>query len=121
MAGEATHVDVSVKIGGKVIPKDEVHDIIVERDLDQPDMASVAISNESTKFSETINEGDEFEVQLGLANQSDKSPVFKGEVTGIEPIYDTKAKRRVVIRGLNKLYVLARGKKLSSFLNSTDK
>jgi phage protein D len=117
----ATNADIAVTIGGKDIPKTEVHEIVVERDLDTPDMAAITLSNESTKYSEQITEGDDVEVKLGLAGQDQASTVFKGEITGIEPMYDTHSKRRVIIRCLNKMHTLARGKKSVAYTKSTDK
>jgi phage protein D len=113
-------VDASVKVGADQIPPSELHDVIVEADLDQPDHACVTLSNESTKWSEKINEGDDLEIKLGLGSIP-ADTVFKGEITGIEPIYDTKSKVRVNIRGLNKLHLLSRGKKSVAYTQVTDK
>ncbi len=73
-AGGATNVDLKVLLAGTEVPKDEVHDIIIERDLDQPDMASFTLSNESTKYSEKVNEGDDVEVKMGLAGERRRRP-----------------------------------------------
>ena len=91
---------------------DEVHDVLVECDLDQPDHCIVTLSNLSTKYSEQITEGDDLEVKLGVRRRrGPKSRVFKGEVVGIEPIYDARSPARVHIRGYNQLHRLMRGKK----------
>src|SRR4051812_12537812 len=89
----ATNPDLEVTIASKVIPKTEVHEITVDRDLDVPDMAVVVLSNESTRYSETLVEGDDIEVKMGLTGEGQAATVFKGEITGIEPHYETKAKR----------------------------
>lgn len=117
----STHVDASVKLGSNTITGDEVHDILVEADLDQPDMAVVTLSNLSTKYSETVNEGDDIEVQLGFVDGKKAGPVFKGEVTGVEPIYDSKSPARVMVRALNQLHRLTRGKKSVAYTKVTDK
>ena len=70
-----------------------MHDVLVEADLDQPDHAIVTLSNLSTKHSEQVNEGDDLEVKLGFVDGKDQGSVFKGEVVGIEPIYDSRAAR----------------------------
>jgi phage protein D len=121
MADESNQpVDATVKIGSDQIPPSELHDVIVESDLGQPDHAVVTLSNESTKWSEKVTEGDDMEIKLGLGGIP-ADTVFKGEITGIEPIYDTKSKVRVNIRALNCMSLLARGKKSVAYLKVTDK
>src|SRR5258708_2532032 len=100
-----TNVDIKVKIAGQEIIGDEVHDLVVEADLDQPDMAAVVLSNKSTKWSEKVNLGDDVLIEGGFAtNAADAGTIFKGEVTGLEPTYQTKGGLRVGIRALNALH-----------------
>src|SRR5439155_22592015 len=108
-------------IGSNTIVGDEVHDILVEADLDQPDHAIVVLSNLSTKYSETVAEGEDIEIQLGFVDGMEAAPVFKGEVTGSEPIYDAKSPARVHVRALNQLHRLTRGKKSVAHKEVTDK
>jgi phage protein D len=117
----SSHIDCTVNIGGKDLNAAEVHDILVECDLDQPDMASVVLSNASTRWSEQVNEGDDIEVKLGFVEGKASNSVFKGEVTGVEPIYDSRSPARVVIRALNQLHRLTRGKKSVAHKQVTDK
>src|SRR5262249_33336444 len=117
----ATNADIVVSIASNAVPKNDVHEIVVERDLDTPDMAAVVLSNEAVKYSETLTEGDDIEGKLGLAGGDQATTIFKGEITGIEPHYETSAKRRVTVRALNKLHALSRGKKSVSYTKSTDK
>jgi hypothetical protein len=79
----AIQVDCSVKLGTKELTGDEIHDVLIESDLDQPDHAIITLSNLSTKHSEEVTEGDEIEVKLGFVDGKDQGPVFKGEVVGI--------------------------------------
>lgn len=117
----STHIDCHVKIGANDVAGDEVHDVLVEADLDQPDHACITLSNLSTRYSEQVGEGDDIEVQLGFVDGAKQGPVFKGEVTGIEPLYDSRAPARVVIRGLNQMHRLTRGKKSVAHKQVTDK
>jgi uncharacterized protein len=117
----STSVDCSVKLGSSTITGDEVHDVQVEADMDQPDLATVTLSNLSTKYSETVTEGDDLEVKLGFVDGKQQGTIFKGEVIGIEPIYDSRAPARVLIRGLNQLHRLMRGKKSVAHKQVTDK
>lgn len=117
----STSIDCTVKLGTDQLTGDEVHDVLVEADLDQPDHAVVSLSNLSTKYSEKVTEGDDIEIKLGFVDGKAQKVVFKGEVTGIEPIYDSRAPARVLIRALNQLHRLTRGKKSVSFTKVTDK
>ncbi len=117
----STSVDCTVKIGTNEVNVNEVHDILVEADLDQPDMAVATLSNLSTKYSEQVTEGEDIEIKLGFVDGKDAGTVFKGEVTGIEPIYDSRAPARVMVRALNQLHRLARGKKSVTYTKVTDK
>jgi len=117
----STSIDCAVKIGTKQLAGNEVFDVVVEADLDQPDHAIITLSNLSTKYSEQVNEGDELEVKLGFVDGKDQGSVFKGEVVGIEPIYDARLPARVQIRGFNQLHRLMRGKKSVTYTKVTDK
>src|SRR5262245_6251193 len=102
--------DAVVKIGGKEVDPPEVHDILVAADLDQPDMAAVTLSNQSTSWSEMLNEGDDVMIKFGTTTGRKAGTIFKGEVTGIEPMFVTKGEARVIVRALNELHGLSRGK-----------
>jgi phage protein D len=117
----STHIDCTVKLGATTITGDEVHDILVEADLDQPDHAGVILSNASTRWSEKVNEGDDIEIKLGFEGGQQSATVFKGEVTGIEPIYDARQPARVLIRALNQMHRLTRGRKSVAHKQVTDK
>ena len=67
-----------------------------------------------------MTEGDDLEIKLGFVDGEDQGTVFKGEVVGVEPIYDSRAPARVHIRGLNRLHRLARGRKSQTFEKMTD-
>jgi phage protein D len=112
-------LDASVKIGSDEIGVNEVHDIIVEADLDHPDMAAVTLSNQSTQWSNKVKEGDTVEVNGGLTSQK-AGTLFKGEVVGIEPVFSASRPSRVLIRAFNKLHVLARGKKSVAYTKVSD-
>ena len=114
-----TKLDAGVKIGQKEISDAEVFDILVEADLDQPDMAAVTLSNQSTPWSSQAKEGDAFEIRVGFTGAKEGT-VFKGEVTGVEPSFVANGPARVVVRGLNGLHKLARGKKSMSYTKQSD-
>jgi phage protein D len=117
-----TNVNIKIKVAGQELAPTDVHDLSVEADLDQPDMAAVVVANKSSKYSEKINLGDDVVIEGGFATgNNEEGTIFKGEVTGLEPMYDTKKPQRLVVRALNKLHLLSRGKKSVAYTKVTDK
>ncbi len=122
----ASATDREVKIAGV---KDtelatSLYDVYVESDLDQPDMATLTLENRpKMKWSEKLEIGASVEISLGFtALKKDKKTkrVFKGEIVGIEPIYDVDKPTRVVVRAFDPLHKLTRGKKTTAFANVQD-
>jgi phage protein D len=111
-------LDLTLTLDGAKVGIDEIHECIVEADLDQPDMCAIQMSNQSTTWADNAKEGDTIEIKLGLTSAK-TGTVFKGELVGIEPIY-SGGPARVILRGLNALHRLARGKKSVAYLNVTD-
>lgn len=113
-----------VKINGKEVPTDKCSSVIVEQDLDQPDMCTAILSNlidsegGGEKYSESLKQGDAVEVNIGATTDS-PSPVFKGEVVGIEPFWDTSGETKVTLRAFNKLHRLTRTRKSKTFENQS--
>lgn len=87
----------------------------VERDMFQPDMAAIVVSNQGDKYSE-IEVGAAVEIKVGSPPKS----VFKGEVVGLEPTYKGGEKTRLLIRAMNKLHRLLRKRKSITFTDKTD-
>jgi uncharacterized protein len=96
--------------------KTDVQSFVVERDMFQPDMASIVISNEGGKYSALALAAT---VEISIGDDAGES-VFKGEVIGLEPIYRGADKQRIVIRCMNKLHRLLRLRKSLTFTDKTD-
>ena len=115
-------LDAAVKLGGKDVPPDQLFDLVVDAELDHPDMCSLTLGNQQTRWSADVKEGDEVVVEAGFTSGGgEQGTVFKGEVTGIEPIYQAGGASRVILRALNALHKLARGKKSVAWTKVTDK
>ena len=99
-------------IGGVVMPPAA---IVVESDLDQPDMATLTMQPGRAPLPKL---GDAMSVDLEGVKAS--GMIFKGEVVGIEPVWDTSGSSRVVIRAFNKLHRLTQGRKSRTFEKMTD-
>jgi len=108
-------MQLTVTLGGEKIPTDEIFEIIVDMDVDQPDMAFVTLNNIKGERTGKVNPLDPFVVE------SDEGPLFQGEIVGMEPQYDHTQPARVQVRGLNKMHKLARGgRKSKTFEKMTD-
>jgi uncharacterized protein len=118
--GAAGVTDVWVRCGkdpNTAVPDSSVHSLVVDQDVDQPDMCVVTLNNASHSFSNDIRLGDEVEVKIG--GQGGKT-IFKGEVVGLEPIYKTGGESKCVVRAFNRLHRLLRGRKSITFMDKKD-
>jgi len=98
---------------GVAVSPVNVVSIIVDSDVMQPDMATVTIEKGRPPFPPN---GASLSVNLEGVKES--GTIFKGEIVGIEP--DVSGSQRVVIRALNKLHRLTRGRKTREFQKMTD-
>jgi phage protein D len=118
----AFSTDFDVKIGGSDIEDGDVLSFIVERDLNQPDMAVLTLRNDADKHTLARRPGEEVEVKAGGANEgAPKAVLFKGEIVGIEPSYKAQGESKVIIRCFNKMHRMHRGKKSKTYQKMTDK
>ena len=112
MAGEA--LDLVVKVNNTVFSVGDVFEVSVDNDLNQPDMATILVSNVKGQYSHMVKLGDD--CQISASNE----PIFKGEVIGLEPVFDSNLPSRCVIRAFNRLHRLTRGRKSRTFANMSD-
>lgn len=113
MSAAAPNVD--IKIDGAEIPDDHFQSYVVDRDMNQPDMASIVLSNQGDVYS-TKKVGAAVEVCVG----SDSESIFKGEIVGLEPTYKGGGKTTILIRAMNKLHRLLRMRKSLTFTDKSD-
>lgn len=106
---------VSVTIGGLTVDDSDFQSYVVDRDMNQPDMAAITASNQGAKYSR-VKVGDAVEIKVGEAETS----IYKGQVIGLEPVFAGKGKTRVTIRAMNKLHDLLRKRKSITFQDKTD-
>lgn len=101
---------------GSAIDKSDVLSFTVERDMFQPDMAAIVLSNQDNQFSPKIKVGQNIEVKVGDKNES----IYKGEVVGLEAVFRGGEKARLLVRGMNKMHRLLRKRKSVTFMDKTD-
>lgn len=115
-----------VKINGTDVDVEALGQIIVEQDVDQPDMCSVVVNNTPDyKYSEKVNLGDALEVNIGSTGKPDAAgaqtaALFNGEVVGLEPFFDVKGETKVVVRAFHRLHRLTRKRHSKTFVNKND-
>ena len=117
---ESASPSVKIKVGGNEVEDSDFQSYVVDLDMFQPDMASVVLSNQADKFTggeSTVEIGGELEVGVG----SGTTPIFKGEVVAIEPIYKGGEKSKVLIRGMSKLHRMLRARKSKTYSEMSDK
>jgi len=111
----AASPNVDVLIDGKETSDDHFQSYVVERDMFQPDMATIVLANQGDAYS-TKAIGASIDIQVG----NKKTSVFKGEIVGLEPVYKGGEKTIITIRAINKLHRLLRKRKSMTFTDKTD-
>jgi phage protein D len=104
-----------ITIEGEEVDEAAFLSFVIERDMFQPDMAAIVVSNQGGVFSNK-KVGQAIEVSVGDA----MTPIYKGEVVGLEATYKGGEKTRLLIRGMNKLHRLLRHRKSVTFTDKTD-
>jgi phage protein D len=121
MADSTSAPNYEFKIGSKVSKDDQelktdFQSFVIERDMFQPDMAAIVMSNQGGQYAQT-KIGDEIELSIG---DNAGEPIYKGEVVGLEPIYRGGEKSKILIRAMNKFHRLLRHRKSVTFMDKTD-
>jgi uncharacterized protein len=111
----AASPNVDIMIDGTEASDDHFQSYVVDRDMYQPDMATIVLANQGDVYS-SKKVGASIEVKVG--NQ--KTSVFKGEIVGMEPVYQGGNKTVITIRAMNKLHRLLRKRKSMTFTDKSD-
>ena len=113
--GSAASPNVDIFIDGKETDDNHFQSYVVDCDMFQPDMAAVVLANQGDVYSST-QIGKTLEVKVG----NNATPIFQGEIVGLEPVYRGGQKTTMLIRGMNKLHRLLRKRKSVTFTDKTD-
>lgn len=114
MGAAAPNVD--VVIDGKEVPDSDFISYVVERDMYQPDMAAVVLSNQNDIYGSKWKIGATVEVKVG----KDSKSIFKGEIVNFEGIYRGGEPTRLLVRAMNKMHRLKRLRKSLTFTEKSD-
>lgn len=113
MGAGAPNVD--VKIDGKEIPDSDFQSYVVNRDMMQPDWASITLTNQGDGYS-----GTKIGASLEIAVGDDATTIFKGIVIGLEPVYSGKDGTKITLQAVNKMHKLLSLHKSMTFKDKTD-
>ncbi|MEZ4368339.1 MAG: contractile injection system protein, VgrG/Pvc8 family [Kofleriaceae bacterium] len=117
MADYTGSVNWDLKIAGKELPDGDIVQFVVEKDLNQPDMAIVVLRNDEHTYTAACNHGDPFELKLN----KDGKVLFKGEVAGLEPQYKAGGESRLIVRAFGWLHKALAGRVSKTFQDKSDK
>ncbi|MDB4959238.1 MAG: hypothetical protein JWO36_6807 [Myxococcales bacterium] len=113
--GKAGAVNVEILLDGKHVPDGHHMSFVIDRDMNQPDMAAIVLTNQNHMYS-ALKIAASVEVQIG----HEKTSIYKGEIVGLEPMYKAGEKAKIVIRAMNKLHLLLRKRKSLTFTDKSD-
>jgi phage protein D len=113
--GKAGAITVKMTLDGIDVPEDHQVSFTVDRDIGQPDMASIVVYNQDHRYSKLKITGD-VEIKIGKEQKS----IYKGEIVGLEPTFRGGEPQRIQIRAMNKFHRLLRIKKSMTFTDKTD-
>jgi phage protein D len=114
--GQAGAVNVEILLDGQHIPDEHHVSFVIDRDVNQPDMAAIVLNNQDHRYSK-LKIAAPVEIKIG----ADKVTVYKGEITGLEPTFKGGEKARILIRAMNKLHRLSRIRKSKTYMDMSDK
>ena len=107
---------VTVTIDGEPVKENNFISYVVERDMYQPDMAAVVLSNQNDIYIPNLKVTGTIEIKVG----TNQTSIFKGEVIGVEGAWKGGEPTRVLIRAMNKMYKLKSIRKSLTFTDKTD-
>ena len=108
--------NVDILLDGKELPDSDFISYVVDRDMFQPDMAAVVLSNQGDIYSPKLKIGATLEIKVG----NDATSIYKGEVVGAEGTYKGGQTTRLLLRGMNKMHRLLRMRKSITFTEKND-
>ena len=106
-----------IKLSGQDVPNKAIDACRVDLEVGLPDQATIVLNNANSdlKFSSQTKLGDPIEVKMGEGGKV----IFKGEVVGIEPIFEAGGPSKVTIRGFSLFHRMTRGKFSKTYENMT--
>jgi phage protein D len=107
----------NIILDGTEVPDQDFISFIVERDINQPDMASVMLANQNDIYTPKAKIGGTVEIKVGSGAGK---RIYIGEILGVEPIYRGGETTKILIRSINKMHRLIRKRKSMTFTDKSD-
>jgi phage protein D len=115
MATTAGAPYVEINVAGNKVSDNHFLSYTVDRDMYQPDMASIVLANQNDVYSQKAV-GESVEIKVGNPAVS----IYKGEIIGLEPVYKGGDKAKILIRAMNGFHKLLRKRKSVTYTDKTD-
>lgn len=112
-------INVDITINDEPVKDDHIQRFTVERDVNQPDMCTVVLTNQNAVYTSKVKIAHSLKIEVGT--KPDKKTIWEGEVVGIEPRFSGREKTTVALRGMNKLHRLIRAKASKTYAKKSDK
>ncbi len=121
--------EIKLEIGGQPAPAEmlgQVLEVVVDQQVRLPSMFTLRLEDKALKWVDAsqLEIGKEISIAVTAAGSGTHDPVsgplFKGEITALEPDYARDGSVMLVVRGYDKLHRLHRGRQTRSFLEMTD-
>lgn len=112
--------NVDITIDGTEVPDEDFISYVVERDMNQPDMATVVLSNQDSAYMDKTKIGAQIEIKVSKDQEPETVSIFQGEILGVEPSYKGKDTTKILIRAVNKMHRLMRKRKSMTFADKSD-
>ncbi len=114
-----------IKVGGSDLAADLMNDlleVIVSIDLDQPDMCTLTLHDEKLKWTDEgpFTLGKDLVISAMPEEGGSSQTIFDGEIIGIEPDFGAGTQATLTVRGFNRMHRLNRGKHSKTFSQMTD-
>jgi uncharacterized protein len=109
------HIDIKFADIKEPVADAHLLSMVIDRDVGSADMAAIMLANQDDIYS-TLTLGSSVDVSVG----TDKKPIYKGEIVGLEPIYKGGDKSKILVRAMNKLHRLLRKRKSVTFTEKSD-
>src|SRR5512146_119653 len=106
-----------MNLGGQAVPEGHVVSFSIDRDIGQPDMASLVVYNQDHRYSKLAIAG---AVDITVKAGGGEKSLDKGEIVGLEPHYKGGEPMRIAIRAMNKFHRLLRKRQSLTFTDKTD-
>ncbi len=108
--------NVDIMVGGNEVSDSDFISFVVERDMFQPDMAAIVLSNQNDIYGGKFTIGQELEIKCGEPAVS----IYKGEIVGFEGMWKGGQPTKLLIRGMNKMHRLLRKRKSVTYTEKND-